>query len=655
MASQNWNQKTSAEALGLRSLPPSPEGNATTTWAPAAGGSGWPDPSPIRQPPPWLYDAHPNGTSWNATAAGHAAALILSAAYTHAHITGENAPQVDMHWHRPDQGNVEPLGHGPRGDVALDDVHGAMDVVLEGRRSLSDLEVRLLHAWLDRVWLLHSRAPHRAVAALRQLGVFDAGEVDILWASLRGSPLTDFRLVMLAVDPRETPVYGRTRDGPGISRLFRRFSIFSEWGQASATTDHELWDEDDGGASGSSAEGQQDVAPFHLTALQRQSQRIRHAVRRIRRVTETADKAEKLAMEQEQRMADEVERSHLGAGLLKVLESVRRVAEQGENLPQRTLHEVCVFGDTRESAVEVATPQRQGSGKRQVVFMSRPLGVPLIICTLSSALVLVNAGASGRHESLSKRHHPRDKGGKKEREGLNPGMCTVLSMRIAWHFEEYRDVRRAASKSASPGIRRRETGPSRAAARRSHRECPARSRCTGEKEAEPALESRDAHGAFNAISSHFGFRVGSCEQVGIPGDKGQKETECAGIPGCAQSSEQVDIPGDKGQKETECVGIPGCAQSCEQVGIPGDKGQKETECAGIPGCAQSSEQVGIPGDKGQKETECAGIPGCAQSSEQVGIPGDKGQKETECAGIPGCARRAREYWDVRRAINAIAS
>lgn len=294
-------------------LPPSPIENTVPL------GSGWGDDyQPPRQR--WVFDAHPNQSRWNATAYGHGAGVMMSAACTNHHLTGEPAPLLDTRWHRPDEDNIAPLGRGPRGDMAPEDVHDTLDVVLSRRRSLTDLEVRLLHAWIDRAWLLHSRAPQRAMPAMRQLGFFDDGELDILAAALRASPLTDFRVLMLAVDPRETPVYGRTRDGPGVARLFRRFnSTFDENEGLSRETDHMLWDEDDGGESGSSAEGQEKVTPFLLTPLQRQAQRIRHAIRRIRRVTGIADKAEKLADEQEKRIISEVERSKLGAVLLKVL------------------------------------------------------------------------------------------------------------------------------------------------------------------------------------------------------------------------------------------------------------------------------------------------------------------------------------------------
>ncbi|EJD38580.1 hypothetical protein AURDEDRAFT_172348 [Auricularia subglabra TFB-10046 SS5] len=283
------------------SLSPSPE---HTGWQPGWG-SGW---SVDRPPEPWHYDAHPSQSGWNAGPDGHGAALFLSAAFTNHHVTGELAPAVDMRWHRRDQDNVHPLGHGPRGDVAPDDVHTALDGVLQAR-TLSPFEIRLLHAWIDRVWLLHSRSHFRCVPALRQLGFFGDDEVNVLAAALRANALTDFRVLMLALDPRETPIYGRTREGPGISRLFRRFrSTFtrSPRTEEQPAPNHAEWSDDDGGLSGSSDEGANPSVPYYLTAVQREEQRIRHAERRLRRVYQIADSAEREAQMQEARIVDEL-------------------------------------------------------------------------------------------------------------------------------------------------------------------------------------------------------------------------------------------------------------------------------------------------------------------------------------------------------------
>lgn len=85
------------------------------------------------------------------------------------------------------------------------------------------------------------------------------------------------------LDPRAQPVYGRTINSPGRSRLFRNFPVL-----ARTTPDHEQWDEDDGGASGSST-GPRDE-PYALTPSQAVEQSTRHMERRLRRALEHGNK-----------------------------------------------------------------------------------------------------------------------------------------------------------------------------------------------------------------------------------------------------------------------------------------------------------------------------------------------------------------------------
>ncbi|EJD38635.1 hypothetical protein AURDEDRAFT_128752 [Auricularia subglabra TFB-10046 SS5] len=277
----------------------------------------------------WVYDAHPHSSGWDASADGHAAALMLNAAYDHALGLRQTVPRLDARWHRPDQANVRPFGHNDRGDLAPAEVHDVLDDIPR-LRSVSDLEKRLLHAWLDLFWLLHSRAPNRCIAAVRRTVIFDDDEADRLCAAMRANALMDFRLLMVAVDPSDEPVYGRTQDGPGISRLYRRFPAFVETA-GNPVIDHTTWDEDDGGQSGSSDE--ESNPPYILSPEQRQAQRIRHAERRIRRVLAIADEAERAASQQEQRMREAVRRRDQGAVVLNVLLRGLGVEPFGEERP----------------------------------------------------------------------------------------------------------------------------------------------------------------------------------------------------------------------------------------------------------------------------------------------------------------------------------
>ncbi|KZV81539.1 hypothetical protein EXIGLDRAFT_703758 [Exidia glandulosa HHB12029] len=265
-------------------------------------------------PEVWRGDFHPSHTRWNASVPGYTAALMFNAAYDAARGVHVVVPELDLRWHRPDQVELDPRGYNARGDLAPPDVHLALDVLLESR-PLSELEKVLLHHWIDSVWLRHSRSPIRPAQVIAALGMFSMEEVANLEAIVRAHALTDFRWVLHCVDPRERPVYGRTLNGPGKSRLFRMFPSRLRRGSRDPAT----WQEDDGGESGSSVDGSEQRPYAPLNAWQRFEQRMRWAERRMRRVLGRAQSAEDEARRQEERLEDAVERTREGRSILDVI------------------------------------------------------------------------------------------------------------------------------------------------------------------------------------------------------------------------------------------------------------------------------------------------------------------------------------------------
>ncbi|KZV98433.1 hypothetical protein EXIGLDRAFT_701212 [Exidia glandulosa HHB12029] len=286
----------------------------------------------------WIYDHHPDHSGWDGSIPGYAAALLLNAATSLMQYDGAMeikafVPELDLRWHRPDQRDLDPHGYNAAGNIAPPEVHITLDILLHGKTH-TNLETLLLHRWIDGVWLRHSRSVERCPEAIRAIGLFNDEEVLRLDMALRANALTDFRWVLHCVDPRRRPVYGRTLDGPGRSRLFRMFpSIFERQAQDPAN-----WSLDDGGMSGSSVDGSNGAPYAPLNAWQRMQQRIRWAQRRIRRVIGVAKHVEELAQEQETRLEDASKRLREGETLLSVFTrglKARTGARPGDRSPPR--------------------------------------------------------------------------------------------------------------------------------------------------------------------------------------------------------------------------------------------------------------------------------------------------------------------------------
>ncbi|KZV91904.1 hypothetical protein EXIGLDRAFT_693227 [Exidia glandulosa HHB12029] len=285
-----WGPVPRAMGPAPHERPPSPQWQ-TLEWGPADTPSGWGQrPSWHAQEErstPWIYDRHPDYSGWDASAEGHAAALLLNAAYDSVGTTGAVVPQVDFRWHRPDATDVNPYGYNMRGDVAPLAVHEKLDALIASRTAFSPLPavvIPFVHNTVDGIWLAHSRCQERCVKALeRQLASrleFTALEVEELASVILQHPLIDARQLMLSLDTRAQPIYGRTSTSEGQSRLFRRFPHILH-------PDEARWQDDDGGASGSSREPTPE--PFVRTAEQLQAQERRHEERRLRRAVNHGD------------------------------------------------------------------------------------------------------------------------------------------------------------------------------------------------------------------------------------------------------------------------------------------------------------------------------------------------------------------------------
>ncbi|KZV85259.1 hypothetical protein EXIGLDRAFT_775750 [Exidia glandulosa HHB12029] len=229
----------------------------------------------------WRFDRHPDYSGWNASASGHGAAMLMNAAYGAASAVSHNFTQVDFRWHTPDKHNVKPLGYNKRGDLAPRTVHAVLEPML-ARRKIDPSLWPFAHKTMDLGWMLHSRAILRCPRFLEQLNFFTEAEIAQLAWAMREHMFDDGRLLIL--DPREEPIYGRTLDTPGDARLYRMFP-FLRREQETAT-----WDNDDGGASGSSDCSL--TRPFERTPSQTIEHLNRHHQRRLRDAVAHAERVE---------------------------------------------------------------------------------------------------------------------------------------------------------------------------------------------------------------------------------------------------------------------------------------------------------------------------------------------------------------------------
>lgn len=253
---------------------------------------------------------------------------------------------MDFRWHRPEQLNVQPHGYNNRGDQAPASVHGELDNVLRSPRlsAFGNEPVRqLLHAAVDGVWMRHSRCASRCLEGVRRLGVFNEDQARQIADAICKDPLTDARLLMLwyvssrfprgiathlaiggSLDARPQPIYGRTLNSPGISRLFRRFPDVL----VPASLDPATWDEDDGGQSGSSRGGSPSPEPFARTQQQAVEQQTRHLERRLRRAVQYGDavaeeilRTEDTVREMEARLSALMQHRDAASSLLAVFQA----------------------------------------------------------------------------------------------------------------------------------------------------------------------------------------------------------------------------------------------------------------------------------------------------------------------------------------------
>ncbi|KZV79931.1 hypothetical protein EXIGLDRAFT_781650 [Exidia glandulosa HHB12029] len=264
---------------------PGEERSPSPVRAQSVAGDGWPDNG-------WRFDRHPDYSGWNASAPGHAAAMMMNAAYGAASQVGHNITQVDFRWNTPDKPNVKPLGYNDRGDLAPRAVHILLDPILKEKK-LDPKAWPFVHKTIDLCWMLHSRAIMRSPRFLAQLDYFTDREIAQLSWVMREQMFDDGRLLIL--DPRDEPVYGRTLDSPGQARIYR---MFPPRAREPAT-----WDKDDGGASGSSDCSL--TRPFERTPMQAMQHLERHHQRRLRNAVDHADRVEA----EIRRVEDEVART----------------------------------------------------------------------------------------------------------------------------------------------------------------------------------------------------------------------------------------------------------------------------------------------------------------------------------------------------------
>lgn len=131
-----------------------------------------------------------------------------------------------------------------------------------------------------------------------------------------------------SLDPRDQPVYGRTSDGPGKSRLFRRFPdvLNRPWGTEAVT-----WDEDDGGLSSEASDAEVPYAPLGL--LEQFESKMRRSERRLREYVPHVLRAEQLADHWEARLRAEIAREAESRSLLSIILRGLHAEDRSQDVP----------------------------------------------------------------------------------------------------------------------------------------------------------------------------------------------------------------------------------------------------------------------------------------------------------------------------------